>query len=104
MRSWNAAGSAASTGSTSKNRPKTAFMASSDAAMPPLVARKSRRLSPSRGASRPASARIRSSTSRWAAVCGSGANSSLDTSRVGSGISLRSPWRRSDVIANPCPG
>ena len=63
VRSWKAAGSAASTGSTSKNRPNTAFMASSDAAMPPLVRRKSRRLSPSRGASRPAAARMRCSTS-----------------------------------------
>ena len=63
MRSSNAAGSAASTGSTSKNRPKTAFMARSDVAIPPLLRRKSRRLSPSRGARRPASARIRCSTS-----------------------------------------
>ena len=51
--------------------------------MPPLVRRKSRRLSPSRGASRPASARIRAPPRRWAAVCGSGGNSSLETSRVG---------------------
>jgi hypothetical protein len=86
-------GSAASTGSTSKNRPNTAFIARSDAAIPPLVRRKSRRLSPSRGASRPASARIRSSTARCAAVCGSGGNSSLETRRVGSGTSLRKPRR-----------
>src|SRR5882762_9095467 len=93
VRSWNAAGSAASTGSTSKNRPKTAFMARSDVATPPLVLRKSRRLSPSLGARRPAAARIRASTARCAAVCGNGGNSSLETSRVGSGTSVRSPRR-----------
>ena len=57
-----AAGSAASTGSTSKTRPKTAFMASSDVAMPPLVLKKSRRFMPRRGAGRPASVRMRAST------------------------------------------
>src|SRR5947208_10341226 len=95
VRSWNAAGSAASTGSTSKNRPKTAFMARSDVATPPLGRRKSRRLSPVLGARRPATARIRSSTARCAPVCGNGGNSSLETSRVGSGTSVRSRRRRS---------
>src|SRR5688572_26829826 len=93
VRSWKAAGSAASTSSTSKKRPKTAFMASSDSAVPPLRRSSSRRLSPRRGARRPASARIRCSTSFWAAVCGSGGNSSLETRRVGSGTSLASPRR-----------
>jgi hypothetical protein len=96
-RSWNAAGSAASTGSTSKKRPNTAFIASSEVAMPPLVRRKARRLSPRRGASRPASTRMRCSTAHWARVWGSGANSSLETRRVGSGTSVRSPWHRSAV-------
>src|SRR5205823_5857064 len=85
----------ASTGSTSKNRPKTAFMARSDVATPPLVRRKSRRLSPSLGARRPAAARIRFSTARCAAVWGNGGNSSLETSRVGSGTSVRRPRRMS---------
>ncbi len=46
VRALNAEGSAASTGSTSKKRPNTAFMASSEVAIPPLVRRKSRRLEP----------------------------------------------------------
>src|SRR5947207_14033420 len=100
VRSWNAAGSAASTGSTSKNRPKTAFMARSDVATPPLVRRKCRRLCPSLGARRPAAARIRSSTARCAAVCGNGGNSSLETSRVGSGTSERSPRCMSGRMRN----
>jgi hypothetical protein len=97
-RAWNAAGSAASTGRTSKKRPKTAFIARSEVATPPLVARNSRRLSPSRGASRPASARMRASTACWPGVCGSGGNSSFETSRVGRGTSVltlrRKPGRR----------
>ena len=99
-RSFMADGSAASTGSTSKNRPNTAFIASSDTAMPPLVLRKSRRESPSRGASRSASARMRASTSRWAAVCGSGGNSSLETSRVGIGVSVERPRRMPGRMLN----
>ena len=94
-RALNAEGSAASIGSTSKKRPNTVFMASSDVAIPPLVRRKSRRLNPSRGASRAASARMRCSTRRWAAVCGSGGNSSLETSFVGKGSSEASPRRMS---------
>src|SRR3984893_5670166 len=93
VRSLNAPGPSAPPGSTPNNRPKTAFMARSDVAMPPLRLKKSRRLNPSRGARRPASSRILSSTVRCAAVCGSGGNSSLETSRVGRGISERSPRR-----------
>src|SRR5262252_1961098 len=92
-RSWNAAASAASTGSTSKKRPNTALSASSDVAMPPLVRKNSRRFSPSRGASRPAAARIACSTRCCSAVWGRGGNSSLETSRVGMGVSVLSPWR-----------
>src|SRR5712692_2491607 len=51
-RSLNAAESCASTGSTSKKGPNTAFMASSDVAIPPLRLKNSRRLNPSLGASR----------------------------------------------------
>src|SRR5262249_21660101 len=40
------------------------------------------------GVVHPAAARIRCSTSCWAAVCGCGGNSSLETSRVGSGTSV----------------
>ena len=94
-RALNAEGSAASTGSTSKKRPNTAFMARSEVAIPPLVRRNWRRLSPSRGARRAASARMRSSTRRWAAVWGSGGNSSFETSRVGRGVSEARPWRMS---------
>ena len=36
---------------------------------------------------------MRASTSCWAAVCGSGGNSSLETSRVGIGVSVDRPWR-----------
>src|SRR5215470_6514142 len=93
LRSWNADASAASTGSTSKKRPKTAFIASSEAAMPVPWLRNWRRLTPSRGAIRAASARIRSSTRRCATVCGIGGNSSFDTSCVGIGTALRRPRR-----------
>src|SRR6516164_6001810 len=103
LRSWNAAGSAASTGSTSKKRPKTAFIASSEAAVPVPWLRNWRRLTPSRGAIRAASARIRSSTRRCAAVCGIGGNSSFDTSRVGIGTALRRPRRMPGVMRKLMP-
>src|ERR1700733_382729 len=65
-------------------------MATNDAAMPAAVRKKPRRSSPCLGPSSPAMASRRASTSRCFAFCGSGANSSLETTWVGIGVSCGS--------------
>src|SRR5690349_23704982 len=79
------AGAKSSSGLTSKKRPNTSFIARKLAAMPPLVARKRRRLMPRRFAAAPAISATRASTSRCSGVWPEGKYSPLETTCVGTG-------------------
>src|SRR2546422_9660650 len=92
FRSANAAASTASTSRTSKNFPKTEFIASKAAAIPPVVFRKSRRVKPSLRPADSADTSIRRSTAACAGVWGSGRNSSFETIRVGIGDRVVIPF------------
>src|SRR5213593_1195020 len=70
-------------GSTLKNRPKTSFMARSDAAIPPEPARKRRREIPSFLLADSASSLMRSSNCFCFLVCGTGMYSPFETISVG---------------------
>src|SRR2546429_1644099 len=92
FRSANAAASTASTSRTSKNSPKTEFIASKAAATPLVVFRKSRRVKPNLRPADSADTSIRRSTAACAGVWGSGRNSSFETIRVGIGDRVVIPF------------
>src|SRR5215510_4442850 len=85
LRSSAAAESSASTGSTSKKRPKTVFSATNAEAIPALEAMNCRRLIPRRRALRRAVSATSAATCFCSSVWSSGRYSSFDTTRVGSG-------------------
>jgi hypothetical protein len=91
-----AAGSNISTKLTLKKRPKTSFMASNVAAMPPELCRNFRRLIPSLLLASSASASTRASTRFCCSVCGTGMYSPFEIIRVGMGA-----WSGSAMSARP---